>query len=283
MRERWDIEARAQIPFRSYVGGPYIPELLGPQPEEEFGEQAERWDATYDAWINDLAALYTVIVPEEARDSEYLGGGWETFISMCVLFDPPETQLVDFADYIRWGGASSVIPHGRRRMNAAPIVWRMNSLELEGTWMKFYEGLLGALLKKYVHPQGVTTEEAMRSIREQHPEIFQRWRQRLRDNESRPFIDVQPYHTGEDINSAFQVLSDRHETRPTPGRDKRDELIAVQCAILHDQHNLPDPADGRRRMWAFTRLAERFGLETLRAAKAHVQLGRDLLDQYRGQ
>jgi hypothetical protein len=208
--------------------------------------------------------------------------GWSVFLSMCVLFDPPETQLVDFAERFGWAG-SNVIPRGDRTMNAPPIVWRMEHNELEATWMEFYEGLLGVLLEKYVHPQGVTTEEAMRAIREENPEIFERWRERLRGNESRPFIDVQPYHTSEDINSAFQVLFDRYGARPASGRQKRDELTAVQCAILHDCHNLPDPKDRRRRRWAFERLAEHFDdLESPRAAKDHVVLGRSLLKQFRG-
>ncbi len=282
MREHWSIEARTQIPSRSCVTGPYPPESLGPRPEEEDGEQAERWFAKYDEWTEDLAALYKMVVPEEARDSEHFGGsGWESFLSMCVLFDPPETQLEDFAERIKWG-YSDISSRDRHRTSGSPIVWRQNSLELEDTWMEFYEGLLRALLEKYVHPQGVATEEAIRSIKQERPEIFERWRQRLHDNESRPLIDVRPYHTRDDIDLASQELSARHETRPAPGREKRDELTAVQCAILHNNHNRRDPADGRRRMWSFARLAETFGLESARAAKDHVMLGRDLLDQYRG-
>lgn len=158
-------------------------------------------------------------------------------------------------------------------MNAPPIVWRKEHNELEATWMEFYEGLLGALLEKYVHPQGVTTEEAMRAIREQNLEIFERWRQRLHGNESHPFVGVQPYHTSEDIDSAFQVLSARHDARPVSGREKRDELTAVQCAILHERYNLPDPRDRRRRAWTFERLAEHFeDLESPRAPKITSRL-----------
>ncbi len=281
MRERWGIEAQTGMPSRSSGLGLYTPESLGLRPEEEFGEQAERWFATYAEWSNDLAALWKAVVPEAARGREHFeGSGWDTFLSMCVLFDPPETQLDEFAGYFRWG-YSSADSRNRHATNESAIVWRRNSLELEGTWMEFYEGLLGALFEKYIHPQGVTTGEAIRSIRQERPEIFERWRQRLRDNESRPLIDVQPYHTKEDVDSAFHKLSARHETRPTPGREKRDELTAIQCAILHDHHNRRDPADGRLRMWSFTRLAETFGLESARAAKDHVTLGRGLLDQYR--
>jgi hypothetical protein len=281
VRERWRVEAQTRMP-PPYHRSEYTPELLGPRPEEEFGEEAEQWHTALQEWRTELARLYKAVVPEEARDSEYLNSGWGVFLSMCVLFDPPDTQLVDFAEVYRWE-YSNVHSRGGFAMNAPPIVWRCDSNELEATWMEFYEGLLGALLKKYVHPQGVTTEEAMRAIRNEEPELFERWRQRLYDNESRPFIDAQPYHTNEDVESALQVLRTRHERRPTTGRKKRDELTAVQCAILHDHHNLPDHADGRRRPWAYERLAEKFALESARAAKAHVELGRELLDQYRAQ
>jgi hypothetical protein len=281
VRERWRVEAQTRMP-PPYHGSEYTPELLGPRPEEEFGEEAQQWHTTFEEWRTALARLYKAVVPEEARDSEYLSSGWGVFLSICVLFDPPDTRLVDFAEVYRWG-YSNVHPRGGLTMNAPPIVWRCDHNELESTWMEFYEGLLAQLLAKYVHPQGVSTEEAMRSIREENKELFDRWRQRLHDNESRPFIDVQPYHTNEDVASALQVLRARHEMRPTTGRKKRDELTAVQCAILHDQHNLRDHADRRRRLWTFDRLAEKFTLESARAAKAHVELGRELLNQYRAQ
>jgi hypothetical protein len=282
VREHWGIEAQKCMP-PPYRGDIYIPEWFGPPPDEEFGERAEQWYATVDEWRSDLTTLYRTIVPEEAHDSGYLSSGWGVFLSMCVLYDPPETRLLDFADTFRWE-YSNVHSSNGFFMNAPPIVWRCDSNELELTWMEFYEGLIGALLSKYVHPQGVTTEEAMRSIREENSELYERRRQRLRKNESRPFIDVQADHTtAEDIESAAKVLRAWYKTRSSAGRKKRDELTAVQCAILHDRYNLPDHEDGRRRPWAYERLAEKFAMESARAAKAHVELGRELLDQYRVQ
>ena len=279
VRERWGVEAQTRVPpAPSYLGSEHIPESFGPPPEDEFGEQGEEWSATLLEWRNDLTALYETIVPEDARGVSYSSSGWGIFLSACVLYEPPETQLVDFAEAFRLEG-SNVHPRGGVRMSNPPIVWRRDSNEVEVTWMEFYEGLLGALLEKYIHPQGVTTEEAMRSIREENSELYERWRQRLHNNESRPFIDVQHYHTREDVESAFLVLSARHQARPTTGRKKRDELTAVQCAILHDHHNEPDGADRRRRPWTFEQLAEKFALDSWRAAKAHVQLGRELLHQ----
>jgi hypothetical protein len=205
IRERWGIEAQTQIPPSSRGIG-YLPDSVGSPPEEQFGEQRERWEAKYYEWRADLSALYYAVVPEEGRDSKYLVGGWETFLSMCVCFDPPETQLEDFADKIRWT-YSNIIPRaGRHSMHDPPIVWLRDADLAEEAVTKFYEELVAALCEKYVHPQGVTTEEAIRSIRKQNPELFVRLGERDRANESRPYIDVKPYNTQEDITSAFRML-----------------------------------------------------------------------------
>ncbi len=276
VRERWGIEASTQMPPPN-SGQLYTPEFFGPPPEEQFGEQADQWYATHEEWTADLSTLYNTIVPEEARDSKYpSASGWEVFLSVCVLFDPPETQLEDFAEAIRWK-FSNVRPRGGDRMSAQPIVWLRDDGRAEITMMEFYEGLLAALLEEYVHPQGVTTKDAMGCIREERPEIFERLRKGLRDNESRPYIDVRPYHRQEEIESAIKILVARHETRPTTGRNKRDELTAVQCAIFYDRHNPRDPTDKRRLTWTYERLAKEFGLESWRAAKEYVRLGRQLL------
>jgi hypothetical protein len=280
IRERWGIKAQRQMP--PPYPHLYTPESFGPQPEEQFGEEEyDRWHAKYQEWVNDLATVYGAVVPEKARDSKhYVGSSWSIFLPMCVLFDPPETKLDDFAK--RVGGISSnVIPRGPKYswMPAPPIVWLTDGDRAKKTMTEFYEGLLSALLEKYVHPQGITTEDAVGSIRKERPELFERLMQGIYDNESRPYIDVKPYHRQQDIESAFKVLSTRHETRPTTGRPKRDELTAVQCAILYDRHNLREPADKRRRTWTYERLAREHDLESRRAAKEYVELGRELLKQ----
>lgn len=282
MRERWNIQPETRMP-PPYQGGPHPPPSIGPQPEEEFGtEEYDAWHAEYQEWRNDLTALYRAVVPEEARDSEYLVSGWGVFLSRCVLFDPPETQLVEFADALSWRYSNVILPDGYE-VNALPIVWRADHNRTEETWIEFFNGVVEALCEKYAHPQGVSSEEAWRRVREENSDLFDRWRQGLYDNRSRPFIDVRPYTTQEDVESAYKVLRDRQGAGPGVGRDEREELIAVQCAILHDRFNLPDPTDGRRRIWSFGRLAQKFELRSPRAAKAYVERGRELLDEYRGQ
>ena len=64
---------------------------------------------------------------------------------------------------------------------------------------------------------------------------------------------------------------------PAGTKPPRNQLIAVQCAILHDRHNKTDASDKRRRLWTYKRLAEEFSLASAQAAKDHVRLGRKLL------
>jgi hypothetical protein len=247
IRERWGIEAQAQMPPSSGGIG-YFPDSVGPPPEDQFGKQRERWQAKYYEWMADLSALCYAAVPEGARDSKYPLAEWQPFLSMCVCFDPPETQLEKFVEKMRWTHSNVVPRAGGPSMHNPPIVWLRDGSHAEEAMMEFYEGLVAALCEQYVHPQGVTTEDAIRSVRKQNPEIFDRLGERLRANESRPYIDVTSYHTQKDIESAFRILSARHEERPVPGPKKRDELTAVQCAILHDRHG-----------WKYERIAEEYG------------------------
>jgi len=199
---------------------------------------------------------------------------------MCVLYDPPETQLEEFAERIG-GLASNVAPSGDKQywMPAPPIVWLSDADHAESTMREFYEALLEALLEKYVHPQGISSEDALGSIHRERPELFVQLMRALVENKSRPYIDVKPYHQTSFSVSAFKVLSARHDTRPASGRPKRDELTAVQCAILYDQHNVTDPTDKRRRAWTHERLDEVFGLGSCRVAQGYVERGRELLNQ----
>ena len=277
MRERWGIEARAQIP-PPYPGGLYFPESFGPPPpEDQFGhEEYERWHATYREWTRSLEAVYDAAVPEAARYSRYFAGcGWDLFISMCVLYDPPETELVKVADHIQWLH-SNVAPRGGRVGDALPITWQRDADEVERAVVEFCKAYIEAVVEKYVHPQGVSSEDVHRSIREERPELFSRFVGDLCAIESRPYIDVQPHTRQQDIEAAGIMLRESHAASPSPGH-RRDPLVALQCAVLYDCHNGSNAEDGRERAYTHKRLAEMFALRSPRAAKGHIELGREIL------
>jgi hypothetical protein len=80
-----------------------------------------------------------------------------------------------------------------------------------------------------------------------------------------------------DVRRAYWKIRAIRKKHSKAGAPKRDQMIAVQCAILYDEENLSDAADGRRKRWTHARLANRYGLNSGRAAKAHIELGRLIL------
>jgi hypothetical protein len=87
-------------------------------------------------------------------------------------------------------------------------------------------------------------------------------------------IRVDEYTTEADVLRAYRKIVAIRKKPSKGGAPKRDQLIAVQCAILYDEDNSPDPADKRRWRWTHEKLAKRFALRSSRAAKEHIEVGR---------
>ncbi len=97
---------------------------------------------------------------------------------------------------------------------------------------------------------------------------------------ARPYIAVEPQHTKKDIERAFSMIATTQPERRKRGRPPLDELIAVQCALLHDKYNERDPADKRFWRWTYKNLHKEFegyGVGDERSAEEHVKRGRELL------
>jgi len=86
-------------------------------------------------------------------------------------------------------------------------------------------------------------------------------------------IIVGEHTTAADVLRAFRKIASIRKKLSKGGAPKHDQLIAVQCAILYDEDNQPDPEDKRRWTWTHEKLAKRFGLKSGRAAKDHIELG----------
>jgi hypothetical protein len=276
IRRRWDVKPQRRVPGRSQWGPPYfLPDCFDPKPQDDFSEEGERWHERLTNWLSELHALYEAAVPQEGLLSKYPAVSWEVFLSMCVLFDPPDTQLKEFADKIHWS-YSNVAPRGKKRVaGALPIVWLRDADRVETMVAELYQELLEALLEKYVHPQGITSEDAIASIHKERPDLHERYWRGLRDNGLHPYIDVRTDPRKEDILSAWTLLRERHAASRAPGRT-RDPLIALQCAILYDDYNGPNPEDGREKLYTHKSLTEMFGLPGPRSAKDHIELGRQM-------
>ncbi len=69
-----------------------------------------------DRWRDDLGTLHDRFVPIGCRTSTRGSSSresWEKCLSACVLYDPPETQLLKFADLVSLGplGPIKLCPH----------------------------------------------------------------------------------------------------------------------------------------------------------------------------
>jgi hypothetical protein len=98
-----------------------------------------------------------------------------------------------------------------------------------------------------------------------------------KDLQTRFYINVGEHTTRDDVVGAYYTIATTLRKPPARTKPRRNRLVAVQYAILHDHHNRADISDGRRRTWAYKHLARKFGLSSERSAKAHVELGRELL------
>jgi hypothetical protein len=70
-----------------------LPDCFDHRPQDDFSEEGKRWHERLRDWLSELHALYDAAVPQEGLLSKHPAVSWEVFLSMCVLFDPPDTQF----------------------------------------------------------------------------------------------------------------------------------------------------------------------------------------------
>jgi hypothetical protein len=90
MRARWGIDVQPQLaPGDSLrIGDLVFPRSAPGRDSGEFSDFLGRW-------IQDLGTIKHNNVPPQLEDA----ADWNAFISACVLYDPPEESLIDFARY----------------------------------------------------------------------------------------------------------------------------------------------------------------------------------------
>jgi hypothetical protein len=200
-----------------------------------------------------------------------------------VLLDPAETGLLTFAEY---GG-----PHAHRSKPAedireevprilVPAVRQMRDwTKSEHAESEFWEHVIHEVGERHLKHKGIDLKALVRDVLFSSPQLWEARREwDEQHNPLRWYIEVDLEHTTEaDARRAFRAIAAKREKPPKSGASKRDPLLAVQCAILYDRHNGKDPQDGRRKLWAYEKLAEEFGLLSARSAEAYVKEGRKLL------
>jgi hypothetical protein len=293
-RERWAITPTVQLPPKKSPLSMHYPEYGWPREYDAEGGQNREWVELASRWGGEIHALAQRFVPEHYRPDPLREELWVGFMSACVVYDPPEVALLTFAE--RGGpvllGLSPTDKHWvgfgnpYHAMLAPPIRTLRDGDKSESLEGWFWEQVIKEIQERFLEPAGMNIREMMREIFDSSPSLLKRY-QDLRKQETpyRHYIAVGEETTADDVQRAFKLISATLPERSRKGAPRRDPLIALQCAILHDRHNARDPEDRRRWRWSYERLAEEFRLgsgETKKAkeqvAADYVALGRNLLE-----
>lgn len=204
-RREWNVKATLRLPPKVPAEGRYYPIFADVLPEASHREKGIRWVAT-------LHAIHDAAVPEEARSLGYSHALWEVFISACVLFDPPDDQLEEFAGFFSLKPTSTGSTN--YAMHDPPITFFRDAGRAEEALMDFYESLIRGLWERYVPVPEVELEEAVNEILADGALRNELAEARAR-NRPRPYIDPKLHHSVKDVMQAHDLLlSSQHPTGP---------------------------------------------------------------------
>ena len=244
------------------------------------------------AWLKLTFALRDEVIPEVYR---LLSSpvDWTTFMSACLLYDPPETELLAFA---RIGDDGLMTPDveeyvgdlNLERSSDAPVLpikMLADPVRARDDAHWYREAVIDEIGKRFLEPQGLRTWEVFQSVigirRDGEgtlSSLGHEYAQRQLDNEPRPHIVVTEETTEEDVKKAFRAINASQRLRGQGGRPPRDQLVAIQCAVLYDgRRRSIDAEDKRRRNWTYESLAKEFGLQSANAAENYVNFGRKVM------
>jgi hypothetical protein len=295
LRKERGIAASVQLPPEAAESWMALMPLLPSDAPEYPGYKAAAADKVdfyrfADRWSEDIGSILSAVLPDELRhfldyrvvevhhfyNREHLS----KFCAACVLYDPPETKLREFARYhdppaypanSLPEASSLTTKHVKMRMSA--IEERSIGNEELRQQQRFYESLL-LKIDERLTPQGIDLRSIIEDIHREHPELK---RELSKELDKRFYINVDEHTTERDAVRAYRTIASSWPRLPAGTKPQRNQLIAVQCAIFHDRHNKTDASDKRRHLWTYKRLAEEFSLASAQAAKDHVKLGRKLL------
>ena len=272
MRARWGIDTQPQLAPRDglRIGDLVFPRSAPGWTSGEFSDFVSRW-------IQDLGYIKDRNVPPQFEDA----ADWNAFISACVLYDPPEESLIDFARYgdspvvhAPFTGEPSNAALKRPLTAAAPFRRLPSEADLKQVQFWFFARVLDEI-KRDPGLLRSETNEIIESILQTNFDLQFEYFKRMRELPRRWYIEVAAGLSKTQVGNAFDKIVGAHKPQGEGGAPKRDALIALQCAILYDDHNGRDPEDPRRKKWTYENLAKKFGLPSARSAKAHVQEGRE--------
>jgi len=281
MRERWDVTPEARVPpsatgpldlkFPLRTPNPFIPKNW-PDPYED---RNKSFDLTI-SWAADIREVQKQMVPEKYQDKG-APGEMDRFFSACVLYDPPENELLEFAEisdpepeaFFGSQMPDEVEDPGKLPRMVTPPVKTLQELTQSEDWA--WDCLMydhGERLRSLMESWGIDTYQLLTELERDDPELRERYLRKVKRDESRYFIEVDEHTTKDDIDSAFRLIRSAQEKRGSGGRPSRNPLVAVQCAIHYKQ---PE--------WTYKKLADHFSLGSTDTAKRYVEEGQKILEE----
>ena len=189
VRERREIATEVRLPPNEVRG------LLLPAGAPDFGDRSDYVKYAVE-WGKEMSAVKERALPADDRDTtgcfeHELDRSWENFLSACVLYDPPEAQLIEFASYAKpestvFSGGRFPTPgnlEGLPEMVDPPIktLW---DLSQAGEW--YWRRVLDHIGERYLEPQGVDVEALLETVtwdvpglRGEHLERYRRYSERF--------------------------------------------------------------------------------------------------------
>src|SRR5215203_737841 len=141
-----------------------------------------------DRWKEEMSAIRLKVAPEPYVPTEdwsdyLLDEFWCNFLSACVLYDPPDDQLIEFASYIRlkptdlydgWN-PNKRNPEMFPEMVDPPVksLWALTELR---DW--YWKRILDYIGERYLEPQGVDIENLPEDIVSEVPGLPEEHREK---------------------------------------------------------------------------------------------------------
>ncbi len=331
LRQRWGVRATRALPG-SLLSFPenedeslkqWTIDYLELAPESSLSDFYQEYpasvhdDKSRERWSSDIRTLEGEVIPEDRRKRGYW---WPKFLTACVLYDPPDLQLLEFHRYgdpkpeplfplepdlptfsfspekeaeradrreIEFRQFLNLDPRSRAfrehwsriALSLPSVVELADPVEVEDVERWFRDKILHEIMERYIKPQGLDTKKVLDDAMDAtglQDEYLNRKNQVSRSY----YIVVDEFTSEEDVASARRAIR-ATQSRNRGGRPRRDPLIAITCALLHDRYNEADPTDKRVKRWSYQRLYEEFqdyGVRSERSAEEHTNLGRRLLE-----
>ncbi|MDP9363439.1 MAG: hypothetical protein M3Q10_04275 [Chloroflexota bacterium] len=253
------------------------------------GAPAESSRPSKAQWWADLNWLHDLFVPASCTVED--GSAlllWGPFLSRCVLYEPPPSDLVAFAE-MGPVGPLAVASHGsadpgdtaRLGMVAPPVVWVEDADARMLAVCAWYDALIRrAGAEPELREHGIDLEAIVARVGG-HPDLqLEDWvrRSALR---GRSYIKVDQETTDADVRHAARLLKGRLPEPPKPPKPPRrltrNPLVCVQCAVWYDECG-----------WSHKRIGEHFGWAIqhpagakprCETAREHIAEGRAILQQ----